>query len=187
MKKLDQTATTSSVIPETIPALMAFFKKQILLFLRVSSVLCLALLSIYVCDYFILVPTVDDLLDMGVYTMEPYKLENDYLGRPVIVLYKAKEGAPYVLECNKWLESRAQEAMQPEKTFKKRFFESLEYDAQLFPVEPDLDAAGCVKEFKDQCLFRVLLSILCFVWTRFMVWWLGKRQAKVVHVKVTTK
>lgn len=66
-------------------------------------------------------PTVDDLLDMGVYTMEPYKLENDYLGRPVVVLYKAKEGAPYVLECNKWLESRAQEAMQPEKTFKKTF------------------------------------------------------------------
>ena len=187
MDKLEKTATTSSVSPEASPVTMPFFKKLRLLFLRVFLVLFLALLSFDVYIYFFFMPTVDDLLDMGVYTMEPYKLENDYLGRPVVVLYKAKEGAPYVLECNKWLESRAQEAMQPEKTFKKRFFEGLKHDAQLFPVEPDLDAAGCVKEVKDYYLFRILLLILGLGCNIFLMWLFGKRQAKVAYVKVTTK
>lgn len=187
MDKVEKAATTSSVIPEASSVLMSRWKKHRLLFLRILSVLSLVGFSLNVCYYFFLVPRVDDLLDMGVYTMEPYKLENDFLGRPVIVLYKAKEGAPYVLSWNKWLESRAQEAMQPEKTFKKRFFESLEHDAQLFPVEPDLDAAGIVKAFKELYLFRALSFILIWGLTRFMMWWFGKRQAKVAYVKVTTK
>ena len=58
MDKLEKTATTSSVSPEASPVTMPFFKKLRLLFLRVFSVLFLALLSFDVYIYFFFMPTV---------------------------------------------------------------------------------------------------------------------------------